>query len=154
MRCTEWGFWLEFPADPERWASCRSPSASPPPPAPGVLSLLLLYYMGIVRRLLFLCNLFSSYLLIYFCTLFAHFYCIRFLCAIFHFLVLFSLYISLLFWLGKAVSLCFMWRSDTILLMWCNSNAEGWLFGYFIKKRKKKHQSYGEIESKLANFIW
>lgn len=69
MRCTECGFWLEFPADPERWASCRSPSASPPPPAAGVLSLLLLYYMGIVCRLMFLCNLFFlllSYLFLYF----------------------------------------------------------------------------------------
>lgn len=134
MRCTECGFWLEFPADPERWASCRSPSASPPPPpppAPGVLSLLLLYYMGIVRRLVFLCNLFfllRSYLFLYFvCPFLLYtlsvcnfpFFKFDFLCI---FLCLFGFF----FLLGRAVSLCFTWRSDTILLMWCHSNAEGW----------------------------
>lgn len=71
--------WLEFPADPERWASARSPLVSPL--ALGFLFVLLLYYMGIVHRFIFLCNLFYTFLFIF--VLICPFLLYTLVCAIF-----------------------------------------------------------------------
>lgn len=91
--------WLEFPADPERWASARSPLVSPL--ALGFLFVLLLYYMGIVHRFIFLCNLFYIFLFIF--VLICPFLLYTLVCAIFYSFFFFGLlYIPFLLLTGQS----------------------------------------------------
>lgn len=127
--------WLEFPADPERWASpCGSPSHH--------------WLLASSLRCSFISwvlSIGSFFLVIYFLPSYLFLYIHPFLlytlvCAIFLFFCFWGLgLVSFCYLTLQSRLACFTWCSNPILLMWYHSSAVGWKTFVVWRFMKNQH---------------